>query len=447
MHGVLSSPFPQPVFLNQLLFLLLMRLFSFSEGISAGGGAGGTRAESALDARAARVRRRHLDAHARERSVAARRHGLRGVHARVSAARAAAAHARASGHSGVAWRRCSRARSSGARTIASTPSPQCCASSIARWGATRRCSRAARWPRHARARRERGGAPALGHRRGLRSDGAGSDRAPSARCGACAISRSSARWRSRCCTRKSSSDENAVHRFRREAQLAAQLAHPSIVPIYDWDSSGGVAWYTMELAEGGSLADLVARSGPRTIAEIAPQIDQVLDGLAAAHASGIIHRDLKPENILIDRYRRWRIADFGVAKIPGEEISGTTGTPEFAAPEQLLGEAAGHAGGLLRDRGDHVLPARRQAALRHWRRTRDSRARALGRRRPLGDRARCGRVVEAGARGAPENRFADATAMRECVARSRRGRRSNAEEHAPWWRRLFTSEMNVNDGS
>ena len=53
-----------------------------------------------------------------------------------------------------------------------------------------------------------------------------------------------------------------VHRFRREAQLAAQLAHPSIVPIYDWDSSGDVAWYTMELAEGGSLADLVARSGP-----------------------------------------------------------------------------------------------------------------------------------------------------------------------------------------
>jgi len=105
-------------------------------------------------------------------------------------------------------------------------------------------------------------------------------------------------------------DENAVHRFRREAQLAAQLAHPSIVPIYDWDSSGGVAWYTMELAEGGSLADLVACSGPRSIADIAPQIDQVLDGLAAAHASGIIHRDLKPENILIDRYRRWRIADF-----------------------------------------------------------------------------------------------------------------------------------------
>ncbi|HUK64501.1 MAG TPA: serine/threonine-protein kinase, partial [Dongiaceae bacterium] len=136
-----------------------------------------------------------------------------------------------------------------------------------------------------------------------------------------------------------SSDEQAVHRFRREAQLAAQLAHPAIVPIFDWDTNGGVSWYTMELAEGGSLADLVKRAGKRTVEEIAPQIDFVLDGLAAAHQAGIIHRDLKPENILIDRWRRWRIGDFGVAKVSGEELlSGTTGTPEFSAPEQLLGE-------------------------------------------------------------------------------------------------------------
>jgi serine/threonine-protein kinase len=133
-------------------------------------------------------------------------------------------------------------------------------------------------------------------------------------------------------------DERAVGRFRREAKLAAQLAHPAIVPIFDWDSRGSVAWYTMELAEGGSVADLVARAGARPLSEIAPQVDFVLAGLAAAHSVGIIHRDLKPENILIDRYRRWRLADFGIANAPGEERAGASGTPAFAAPEQLLGE-------------------------------------------------------------------------------------------------------------
>src|ERR1051325_5410177 len=133
-------------------------------------------------------------------------------------------------------------------------------------------------------------------------------------------------------------DERMVGRFRREARLAAQLAHPAIVPIFDWDSRGDVAWYTMELAEGGSVADLVARSGPPALSEVAPQIDFILNGLAAAHSIGIIHRDLKPENVLIDRYRRWRLADFGIANAAGEEAAGTSGTPAFAPPEQLLGE-------------------------------------------------------------------------------------------------------------
>jgi serine/threonine-protein kinase len=135
-------------------------------------------------------------------------------------------------------------------------------------------------------------------------------------------------------------DHKAVARFRREARLAAQLAHPAIIPIFDWDDLGEVSWYTMELAEGGSVADLVGGSGPRSFDEIAPQVDAVLDALAAAHGSGIVHRDLKPENVLIDRYRRWRITDFGIAK--GEdEPGGATGTPAFAAPEQLLGEPQG----------------------------------------------------------------------------------------------------------
>src|SRR5690606_9892563 len=99
--------------------------------------------------------------------------------------------------------------------------------------------------------------------------------------------------------------------------------------------------------EEGSVADLVARSGPRPFSEVAPQVDAVLDGLAVAHNAGIIHRDLKPENILIDRYRRWRIADFGIANALGSQAMGASGTPSFAAPEQLLGEEQGVATDLF----------------------------------------------------------------------------------------------------
>lgn len=233
-------------------------------------------------------------------------------------------------------------------------------------------------------------------------------------------------------------DERAVGRFRREAKLAAQLAHPALVPIYDWDSRGDVAWFTMELEEGGSVADLIERAGPRPLVEIAPQVDFVLSGLAAAHAVGIIHRDLKPENILIDRYRRWRIADFGIANA-GDEATGTSGTPAFAPPEQLLGEVQEAAADCFS-----------LAAIVAF---------ALAGRPPFGERD-AGTILarelsgdvdlsaypseiedwlRRGLAADAEHRFVDAAAM-QVAWRAAVGSVFARERRVPWWRRWFPAD-------
>jgi eukaryotic-like serine/threonine-protein kinase len=231
-------------------------------------------------------------------------------------------------------------------------------------------------------------------------------------------------------------DSVAVSRFRREAQVAAQLAHPAIVPIYDWDQRGDVTWYTMELAENGSVANLIARSGPRPLAEVGPQIDLILDGLSAAHAVGIIHRDLKPENILIDRYRRWRMSDFGIVSIVGDVPGGTTGTPAFAPPEQLLGEPQGVTADCF------AIAAIVAFALSGKPPFGDGDARAILARQlggeldfeeyqePLAAWLRQGLAI------APEERFPDAAAMRRAWAAAVRSV-NRAERRAGWWRRLM----------
>ncbi len=138
-------------------------------------------------------------------------------------------------------------------------------------------------------------------------------------------------------------DPAVMERFRREAQLAARLRHPSIVSIYDIRSRAGLQWYTMELVPGNNLAQRVHAEGPLSTEQTVRVLDQGLSALEHAHALGLVHRDLKPENMLIEPDGRLRITDFGLAlAVRGDGRFGgspsRSGTPQFAAPEQLLGE-------------------------------------------------------------------------------------------------------------
>jgi serine/threonine protein kinase len=136
-------------------------------------------------------------------------------------------------------------------------------------------------------------------------------------------------------------DPEVVERFRREAQLAARLSHPNIVNIYDIAGRFGLIWYTMEVIDGPSLAQLVERNGPLPLDQVLRVLREALSALAHAHGYGLVHRDIKPENILIDAAGSVQITDFGLALALRGKYGGATsqsGTPQFASPEQLLGE-------------------------------------------------------------------------------------------------------------
>ncbi|MGE5686038.1 MAG: serine/threonine-protein kinase [Gemmatimonadota bacterium] len=134
-----------------------------------------------------------------------------------------------------------------------------------------------------------------------------------------------------------------LERFRREAQLAARLNHPNIVNIYDIAGRSGLIWYTMELIQGPNLAQLVEREGPLPLDKVLRLMREALSALAHAHSSGLVHRDIKPENMLLEPDGSLRITDFGLAlalRGAGKYGGATSqsGTPQFASPEQLLGE-------------------------------------------------------------------------------------------------------------
>ena len=144
-------------------------------------------------------------------------------------------------------------------------------------------------------------------------------------------------------------DPVARERFAREADAAARVRHPNVVPILDAGIEGGVAYVVMDLLEGDTLAALLAREGPLAPPRAARLGRDLAAGLAAVHARAVIHRDVKPSNVVLlpDRDSDHPVlVDFGAAWLadpaPGEALTlrgELIGTPRYMSPEQGAGAA------------------------------------------------------------------------------------------------------------
>jgi serine/threonine protein kinase len=135
-------------------------------------------------------------------------------------------------------------------------------------------------------------------------------------------------------------------RFMREAQTAARLSHPHIVPIHAVGDEGGLVYFVMGFVDGESLAARLKRRHALPAEEVRRIMKETADALGMAHSMGVVHRDIKPDNILLEgTRRRVMVTDFGIAKALSEAGPGTLtgtgvaiGTPHYMSPEQAAGE-------------------------------------------------------------------------------------------------------------
>ncbi|HXQ62909.1 MAG TPA: Stk1 family PASTA domain-containing Ser/Thr kinase [Acidimicrobiales bacterium] len=137
-------------------------------------------------------------------------------------------------------------------------------------------------------------------------------------------------------------DRAFVERFRREAQAAANLSHPNIVPVFDWGEDGGTYFIVMEFIDGRALSSILRTAGPMHPDRAAEIGADVAIALAYAHRHGVIHRDVKPGNVLITEEGTVKVTDFGIARAVNTEESLTQtgavmGTATYFSPEQAEG--------------------------------------------------------------------------------------------------------------
>ena len=150
-----------------------------------------------------------------------------------------------------------------------------------------------------------------------------------------------------------SEDTDALARFEREARAVASLSHPNILAIHDFGRHADTAFAVTELLEGENLRGRLA-AGPLPPRKVVEYATQIARGLAAAHDKGVVHRDLKPDNVFVTRDGQVKILDFGLARSPVAQSSGSQmdsptltrhtdpgtvmGTAAYMSPEQVKGQ-------------------------------------------------------------------------------------------------------------